>query len=213
MAKSLDFPWPVEVIYNPINLKSVEIKKLNSLELPPTFTFVGRLSSDKGIDILLGAAAKLKKREADFKICIIGSGSSENGLKDLAKKLDLESQIEFKGRLTPEELFPIVKNSIALIVPSRIQDPAPYVVMEASSLSTCSIVAKVGGLPEIATPSGFTFKKQDTDALAKILEYALLNPMEMLERGRRAYEYTEKQFSPSITAQQLADICHKLSPN
>ena len=212
MAKSLDFPWPVGVLYNPIPLLHSNSKELGNLEDPLTFTFVGRLSGDKGVDILLEAAAKVKKMHSTFKVCIVGSGTSIASLKELAKKLDLEEQVTFKGRLAQAELLPIMKRSVALIVPSRIQDPAPYVVMEASSVKTCSIVSASGGLPEIATPSGFTFAREDIDALAQILIYALQHPEEMLNRGQQAYEYTAQNFSPSLTARQLVDLCKDLYP-
>ncbi|MEM6835466.1 MAG: glycosyltransferase family 4 protein [Cyanobacteria bacterium P01_C01_bin.120] len=211
MAKSLDFPWPVETVYNPISLHHINSKKLSDLEGPLTFTFVGRIEKDKGVDLLLNAAAHIAPSSPKFKIYIIGNGTFLEPLKELSKKLDLEDKVIFKGKLPPEELLPIVQKSLALVVPSRIQDPAPYVVMEASSVATCSITSEAGGLPEIATPVGLSFEREDFKTLTNLLQYALENPEEMLQRGQQAYEYTGKNFSPMRTACQLAELCSRLN--
>ncbi|MDB9528708.1 glycosyltransferase [Oscillatoria sp. CS-180] len=207
LGRSLDFPWPVKTIYNPIAISPNSVKTREDLLAPLTLTFVGRIADDKGIDILLMAVSRIAQSSAiPFCICIIGDGPGMEKMKKLAQDLNLSEQVDFKGRLLPEELMPIVSKSLALVVPSRIQDPAPYVVMEASVMSTCSIVAQAGGLPEVAGPSGLSFERENVDDLAKLLAYALQNPDDLLNRGNQAYIHTQENFSTAATAQQLVSL-------
>lgn len=76
LAESLAFPKSVDTLYNPIKTEvRLERKKVDDLEKPYTFIFLGRLMKDKGVDILISAAYYLQKLEKEFQIIILGEGS------------------------------------------------------------------------------------------------------------------------------------------
>lgn len=214
LADSYAFHQPIYTLYNPIVIENNQAKKtLKNIFHPCCFVFVGRLNEDKGADILLRATQLLQKEGKDFRVLIIGDGTESEKLKQLASELDVLDCVKFLGKLSHHEVLQVVYSALALIAPSRWQDPAPYVVLEASSVQTCSIVSKMGGLPEVAGPSGFLFDNEDASSLAEAMRYCLEHPDEAIDRGLQAKQYVAENFSPEKAANQLLEICKELFYN
>ncbi len=213
LAQSSSFPWTVETLYNPIAIKSkTPIKSLENLSHPYHFIFVGRLSKDKGVDILLKAARILQDEKKEFQVTIIGDGEQASELKQLASNLQITHKVNFLGKMSQTEVQLKVQDALALIAPSRWQEPAGYVVLEASSVQTCSIVSKMGGLPEVAGSHSLFFDNEDVEGLAKCMGYCLDNPDEVIKRGFQSSQYVAEKFSAAGAATRLLEICSQLAP-
>ncbi|AUS99325.1 glycosyltransferase [Nostoc sp. CENA543] len=213
LGESCAFPWKVATLYNPIAVRSpIQQKQLNTLANPDKFVFVGRLDKDKGVDILLQAASILKKENRQFQIEIIGDGPKAAELKQLTSDLELTNCVTFLGKLPNSEVIVKLQDALALVAPSRWQDPAPYVVLEAASTQTCAIVSQMGGLPEMAGSQGFFFENEDFRGLATCMRYCLEHPEEVIQRGVMASQYVAEKFSAHSAATQLLDICQQLIP-
>jgi glycosyltransferase involved in cell wall biosynthesis len=211
LAESCELPWQVEKLINPIAVPVEQAPKLlEQLSSPYVFTYVGRLCEDKGIDLLLQAAHLLKKWDYRFHIDIIGDGQDLAILQTLAKTLEIDDRITFLGSRARGEIFQRMARSLALVVPSRWQEPAGYVTLEASSVQTCSIVAEVGGLPEMAGPYNLRFGAGDVQGLVLAMQTCLEDPQAALARGHYSAHYVREQFSPVMVVDQLLDICHSL---
>lgn len=210
LAESLSFSWNVSALKYPIESASAQ-KSLEDLVQPYTFTYVGRLNPDKGVDLLLRATKLLQNRS--FQVKIIGSGQDLDRLQTLAKELEISDRVEFLGSRSSSEILEIVRSSLALVVPSRWQEPAGYVALEASSVRTCSIVSKVGGLPEMAGDSNLFFDREDYKMLAQQMQTCLENPAKAIERGNQANQYISEQFTRQKAVQELLEICQELEPN
>ncbi|BAZ39484.1 group 1 glycosyl transferase [Calothrix sp. NIES-4101] len=212
LGKACNFSWKVNTLYNPIKVQSqYPIKKLVDISKPYTFVFMGRLAHDKGVDILLKAAKILHEQEKKFQLLIIGNGAQAQDLKQLAEKLDILSVVTFLGQLSHQEGLLKVKDALALIAPSRWQDPAPYVVLEASSVQTCSIVSQMGGLPEVAGHHSLFFENENAVELANCMSYCLENPQEIITRGWQSSQYVMEKFSPASAANEFLSICSQCS--
>jgi glycosyltransferase involved in cell wall biosynthesis len=206
LTESLSFPWKVSTLYNPISIQEFTKKELNQ---PYQFTYVGRLAHDKGVDFLLRAAKRLTEWNYEFQILIIGDGELTNSLKALAIKLEIVDRVQFLGHRSSNEILETVASSLALVVPSRWQEPAGYVTLEASSVQTCSIVANVGGLPEMAGFQNLFFERENVQELAARMKACLDNPMDAIDRGKQAHHYIKEQFSSTKITAQLLDICQE----
>lgn len=212
LGESTAFPWSVDTLYNPIEIKSKNpLKNIENIATPYNFIFVGRLATDKGVDIILKAARILQDENQEFQITIIGDGGQASELKQLASDLEIADKVNFLGKLTQQEVLLKVENALALIAPSRWQEPAGYVVLEASSVQTCSIVSKMGGFPEVGGPHSLFFDNEDALCLAKCMRYCLDNPGEAINRGFQSSQYVASTFSAARAATQLLDICCKLT--
>ena len=211
LAESQAFPWSVFTLYNPIALSNnLELKSLADLSQPYTFVFVGRLDKDKGVDILLEAVRLLQDWHQNFQVLIIGDSSGAKTLPALASELGVINYIQFLGKLPHSEVLKTVKTSLALIAPSRWQEPAGYVVLEASSVQTCSIVSNMGGLPEMAGSSSLIFNNEDAEGLAQAMKYCLEHPQQAIERGQQASRYVVAKFSTASAASGLMEIAQEL---
>jgi glycogen synthase len=210
LAASYSLPWPITTIYNPATVTPQPLKNLDQLTQPYTFIYVGRLSHDKGIDLLIKASKILVDQTAQFQVLIIGDGPSAADLKTLTAELGITEQVQFLGRRSNAEILPLIRSALALIAPSRWQEPAGYVTVEASAEQTCSITARVGGFPEIATPYGLLFEREQSHPLAALMQSCLAHPEDTLQRGQKAHEYVLEQFPPDKIACQFLDLCQEL---
>lgn len=116
---------------------------------PPLLLFVGRLSPEKGLPILLQAVAQLKAQGEMVHLQIAGSGEMQDTLRDYTQKLSLKDQVDFLGYISQRsELLRLYRESDMLILPS-LQDLQPKVLLEAMSQSLPIITTCVGGIPSI----------------------------------------------------------------
>ncbi len=86
----------------------------------PQLVYIGRLSTEKGVHVLLEALGKIKKREPElkFKLNLIGDGPERKKLSDHAANLDLDSSIIFHGQLNQTELFDLLPKMDFCVQPS-----------------------------------------------------------------------------------------------
>ncbi|KAM3106293.1 glycosyltransferase family 4 protein [Phormidesmis sp. 146-33] len=211
LAESHSFPWKVHTLYNPINIpRNQPEKTIDTFSKPYSFVYVGRLYNDKGVDLLLKATKILRTQNHPFKVLIIGDGNQAKDLKDLADKLEISDCVKFLGNYSQPDILPIVRSSLALIAPSRWQEPAGYVTLEASSVQTCSIVANVGGLPEMAGTNNLLFEAENIQELAAAMQGCLENPQAAIDRGKSAYQYVSERFSPVSVVDQFLMIYQEI---
>ncbi|MDR0836444.1 MAG: glycosyltransferase [Tannerella sp.] len=115
------------------------------------YCYVGRLSEEKGVDTLLEAAQQLP-----YPLKIIGDGP----LLDIFKKQYTQfKHIEFTGRLSSDQLLPLVQQARLLVIPSVCYDNNPFSLIEALCMGTPVLGANIGGIPELITEgvNGFLF--------------------------------------------------------
>jgi len=106
--------------------------------------FIGRLSDEKGVDILLKAMQKVPQA----KLKIAGSGSWEAHLKKISSELMLNN-VEFLGAVHGEELQNLIAHSRFIVVPSLWYENFPYVMTETFALGKAIIGSDKGGIPEM----------------------------------------------------------------
>ena len=119
------------------------------------FLYFGRLSKEKGIDLLIESFKNVKSV-----LYIVGKGPEENNLKKLVNELNLHNKVIFLGFKSGEELNKIIYNSKAVILPSQRYENGPYSAIEALSLGKPLIVSNYGGLPELIDENGYVFNNK-----------------------------------------------------
>jgi glycosyltransferase involved in cell wall biosynthesis len=106
----------------------------------PHLLSVGRLSREKGFDLLLEAFAGVRRRFPSAHLVIAGKGPEEAALKALCRELGIELSVRFAGHVDdPATLF---SNSTVFVLPSR-HEGLPNALLEAAA----------GGLPIVALPA------------------------------------------------------------
>lgn len=90
---------------------------LGAEEKKNQFAVVSQLIARKRIDRTIDGFAEFwRQGHQDYRLYLIGSGDKEDELKEQVKRLGIEEAVIFAGRLTHEQLIPIVAQSKALLV-------------------------------------------------------------------------------------------------
>ncbi len=111
----------------------------------PTLLFVGRLSEEKGVDVLLRALA-LQTTPADIRLDVAGSGPCEESWKQLSHSLGLDDKVTWLGRRN--DVPALLENAWGFVLPSR-REGMPLVILEAEACEVPILASRVGGIPEI----------------------------------------------------------------
>lgn len=183
--------WPAAtVIVNPYR-KNL-FKNLPDVKKTEDFVFLGRLVSDKGVDLAIRAIQKLKKiievdKDLGVKpnLTIIGEGEERENLVNLVDELDLQDNVDFKGPLIGEELVHCLNQHRFIIIPSIWEEPFGIVALEGMACGCLPIASNGGGLPEAIGRAGILFRKGDLDELiTRILEVLRNSEMEHQYRSQ-----------------------------
>jgi glycosyltransferase involved in cell wall biosynthesis len=153
---------------------------------------VGRLTRQKGIDILLHALCLINIR--DFNLLVIGMGAEETTLRALARNLGLEARVHFVGYRYD---VPVLLQALDLYVhPARFEG-MPNALLEAMAAARPVIATAVDGNCELIEDGahGWLVPPEDPGALATAIERALSSPGEARRRGAAAQQRVGENFS------------------
>lgn len=170
------------IINNPVDLKKVRVlskKKIKYAFNNDVINIVaaGRLTHQKGFDILLNAAALIGNE--NFKISILGEGEEEVNLKKLAKSLNISSRINFIGFVNNP--YPYFSQADLFVLSSRYEG-FPNVVLEALACGTPVIATPCpGGINEILPCIKGCKIAEDISAKALANKIERYNPNEVLD--------------------------------
>lgn len=130
------------------NFKNKE--SIKSLEAKYIILYVGRIIEEKGLDLLIKAIKIYKSKNPDSKLFlrVIGSGKKEKEYKLLAKNVLSESDYEFLGYRSNEELKQYFLNAHILVLPSR-SETFGVVLLEANYFGLPVIATNVMGIPYV----------------------------------------------------------------
>ncbi len=162
---------------------------------PVCFAYVGRLVSEKGVNVLLNAAEILKKRGCDFRVLIIGDGPELKALQDQACASELTDRLGFLGFLTGEKLQAALSSVSVGIMPSIWEDVAPLSALEQMMRGRLIIGSKIGGLAEEIGDAGLTFPPGDANALADQMQRVIEQPALIVQLGKRARERAQQNYT------------------
>lgn len=140
--------------------------------------FLGRLVSEKGVDLLLQSLAKLKLRRLSPSLTIVGGGPEQRHLEQMTRDCGLEAQVTFIGAVQGAALAAILQQHRILVVPSRYHEPFGIAAVEGIACGCVVVGSSGGGLPEAIGPCGVTFPNGDVDRLTDQLARLLLCPGE-----------------------------------
>lgn len=139
---------------------------------PGAMAFLGRLEHQKGLDVLVGALARLKERGVAFDLRIGGEGSLRPSLEAAVAASGLTESVRFVGRVDDRAAF--LSDRSILVLPSRYEG-FPMVLLEAAWHDQCVVASAVSGIPELVVDgaSGLLCPPEDPGALAAVLERAV----------------------------------------
>jgi glycosyltransferase involved in cell wall biosynthesis len=168
------------------------------------FLFAGRLSYEKGIDILLESFANLPQ----IKLVIAGDGP----LKEMVmQRIQNLPNITYAGLQTKEQVASLMKECKALVFPSRWYEGMPITIIESFATGTPIIAAQIGAMPEMIQDgyNGFLFEAGNSVALAhRIRQFESMNEQaeQLYKDARQTYI---DRYHPDIHYNSLLTIYEK----
>jgi glycogen synthase len=167
--------------------------------------FLGRLVSDKGVNLLISALAQLRERNISPSLLIIGGGPEEAVLRAQVQALRLDQQITFQGFARGEKLVELLNRCRIMVIPSIWEEPFGIVALEGIACGCAVVAADAGGLPEAVGPCGMTFRKGDPQALAAVLN-SMLADEKQLETFRGAAATHLAPHRPRAVAESYLNV-------
>lgn len=152
------------------------------------FTFVGRVSEEKGIYEFIEAAKHLP--HLTFKV----AGNLDGNFK---KPTDMPTNVEFTGFLKGRELDDLYRKSRAIVVPSKWYEGFPNVIVRGMLLKRPVITSDIGAMQSIIDNgvNGITVSPGDTRALKKAIEELSKDENKSIEYGLKGYEKASSLYS------------------
>lgn len=138
--------------------------------------FVGRLVSDKGVDLLVQALGLLKQKGVTLSLTITGEGPEEAPLRLLVEQHGLTRQVTFTGKRSGTDLSRLMAAHRVLVAPSRCNEGFGMVALEGAASGCVVIGSEGGGLVDAIGPCGSVVPKEDVQALAMAIQKTLASP-------------------------------------
>jgi glycosyltransferase involved in cell wall biosynthesis len=160
--------------------------------------FVGRLSHEKGADLLCRIA-----KDVDAEFVIAGTGPEYEML-----LRDAPANVKLLGSVPREQIFAHMRESMAVAVPSRWYEACPMTVLEAYATATPVIASNLGSLAElIGNGTTGLLAAPDDEADWKRAVNAILDEPEYARRmGHNARDLYLARFTEKVNLERLLDI-------
>lgn len=149
--------------------------------------FVGRVTGEKHIDVLIKAVAKLDPA-LDVKLDIVGGGDLMNQLKKLAVDVGIAERTTFTGYVSDEDLKAAYTRATVFAIPS-IAELQSIATMEAMSSGLPIVAANAMALPHLVHPgeNGYLFEPEDIeDLVARLTTVLTASDIELTRMKRNS---------------------------
>jgi len=174
----------------------------------PKLVCVARFDAEKGLLVLLEAAALVVREGVPLSLELIGDGPLRPDIERAVTRLHLEKNVVLRGRLSNAQVRDRLLASRALVLPS-FSEGLPVVIMEAFATGRSVIATYIGGIPELVVPgeNGWLVPASSVEGLARAMREALQLPPAELERmGARGRERVVAQHSAASEASRLVRL-------
>ncbi len=151
--------------------------------------FVGRLSPEKGLRLLLEAWRELP---ASMPLRIVGGGPLESELRTTARDM---ANVTFTGALARREVLAAMKRARFVVCPSELYENFPMSIVEAFACGVPVLASRLGAMQEIVQHgrTGMSFTPGSAADLAAKARWLWQHPAETRRMGKAARgEYLEK---------------------
>jgi glycosyltransferase involved in cell wall biosynthesis len=186
---------PETKIFNPRRFNGSTVQRFN--DKPFTLMYHGLLVERHGLDLAIQAVARLRPRIPQIKLHLYGEPTDYlKKILDLVLKLDLEDAVFFHGFKNLDEIAADISKIDLGVIPNRVsaftQINFPTRIFEYLAMHKPVLAPSTTGIRDYFNDGEILFfEGNNADDLAKKLEWAFRNPLELrqlMENGRKVYE-------------------------
>ncbi len=170
-----------------------------------TIGAVGRLSPEKGFDLLIDAFAALVSQGGDLRLVIMGEGMLRSSLETQIARLGLQDRILLPGYRPHGHAYLTLFHIFAM--PS-LTEGLPMVMLEAMRAGVPIVASAVGGIPRLLDTgkAGLLIPAGQLQPLKQGLKDMLEQPQQALERAQRASRRLIEHYSSRAMAKKYLDM-------
>jgi glycosyltransferase involved in cell wall biosynthesis len=192
----------------------------SSLGIEPSDTVLGYVSTFspyEGIVYLVEATARLRHSGRKVKVLLVGNGAAFESIEQAGARLGLDDGTLIMPGLVPHEDVLAYYSLIDVFVVPRTADRVcrmvtPLKPYEAMALERAVVVSDLPALREIVDPgeTGLTFRAEDSDDLARVLEGLLDDPALRTRLGRQAREWVATERTWTQNGRRYRELFERL---
>ncbi|MDN5919963.1 MAG: glycosyltransferase family 4 protein, partial [Pseudonocardia sp.] len=173
----------------------------------PQLVYFGRLEYEKGVQDLIAALPRIRRRHPGTRLLVAGSGTQRAFLDERVAAHRVRRSVEFLGHLPDADLAALLRTADAVVLPSR-YEPFGIVALEAAAAGAALVASTAGGLGEVVRDgeTGVTFTPGDVPGIAGAVSRALSDPSAAARRARAAKTRLRHDFDWSRIAAATARI-------
>lgn len=183
----------------------------NSIDIPlkyeTTFgsyvAYIGRLSYEKGYDLLVEIARKYP----EIQFCFAGAKREDTNI-------TFPKNVQLMGYLKGKELEHFIKNARLVVIPSRCYEGFPMAILEAAQFGKPCVCPDHGGFTEIIGKGentiGRLFEPNNLNDLEKQILALWNQPVLVEELGQKAYEKLQKEYSSEVVYNKWNELFTKI---
>lgn len=180
------------------------------LSSPPRLVFIGRLSPEKGLPVLLEALKGLAEEgfQPMPRLVLIGDGPQRNSLVELVNSMGIQDWVEFTGQLDRKALSSQLRMMDLAVQPS-LTEGLSKAWLDAMAHGLPVIASKVGMAEQVIGRNGergWLVQPGDPDALKAMLKEVLSAPLSWPELRRRCCQFI-RGFTLEAWAEHIARLC------
>lgn len=176
---------------------------------PNEVLYLGRLSSEKGPELFVRAAAALP----DTRFLVAGDGPERPRLEAFAQTLPARN-VQFLGQVDATAKWDLLRRVQATVIPSTCYENLPFAVLESWAVATPVIVSAIGSLPYVVSDGidGMTFPANDVDRLQARLQEMLADPILARQMGYHGRTKLEREYSEAVHYKKLMAVYKDVMP-
>ena len=172
LAKNYGIERGVSVVPTPVDLvkfQDIQPEKIRAsfgLEGKEVLLFVGRLSREKGLDMLLQAFILIQELRPGVRLLLLGRGPYEEALKAKQAKLGLKNLVIFAGAVPHEEVPGYYAAADLFVFPSTTETQG-LVIIEAMAAGLPVVAVRAPGAVDVLTEGGGVLTENKSEAFAR----------------------------------------------
>jgi glycosyltransferase involved in cell wall biosynthesis len=170
---------------------------------------MGRLSEEKGFDLLIRAVARLRSEGLDVDLWIAGEGGGRDALQSLIHQLKLHRHVRLLGHVDPAKTFYEAVDIFAL---SSLREGLPNVLLEAMALETPVAATRIAGVPSLVSheADGLLVEPGSVETLVDGLRRLVVDEQLRNRLAHEARATIERSFSFQQRMEKIGEIYGRL---
>jgi len=172
-----------------------------------TAVWVGRLSREKGADVMLAALAR---SDASWRLSMIGEGGGRDRLREQAAELGIADRVVWHGAVA--NAGAVLPAFDAFVLSSRTEG-TPIALFEAMFASVPIVATRVGGVPDVVTSKhALLVPTEDPSAIAEALAELTRDPSAAIQRSELARDRLLQAFSAEAWLEAVEEVYRAVCP-